>query len=332
MRFRKEEDVNGSNVVLYSMYAGNNPVIEEKYEGSTLVETRFNIISGGAVLAHVRKVYGTSEEYEYFYTDNLGSRRVVLDATGNVLDRFSYSAYGKVAHVTGSNSYLASFTGKGYDATGLIYFNARYYDPATGRFITEDPSRDGVNWYGYCDNNPVNFVDPTGMREGRTDGNEDDTDSNETEDDQPKEDRSFFDKVKDTIKDFFKSWSDYDKKIKEEKIDNLLKSLGIEVNLENINLTNKQIGTGIMIAGGVGLFAGGNIPAAFVMAGGAQLYCTPDTNSTPDWEIVGGTITELATPPIFDKNAYPFKTDTFGITLSEEGNLPQKNSQSRRNK
>ena len=162
MRFRKEEDVNGSNVVLYSMYSGNNPVIEEKHEGSTLVETRFNIISGGVVLGQIRKVYGTSEEYEYFYLDNLGSRRVVLDASGSVLDRFSYSAYGEVTHVTGSNSSLASFTGKGYDATGLIYFNARYYDPATGRFITEDPSRDGVNWYGYCGNNPLNFVDPDG--------------------------------------------------------------------------------------------------------------------------------------------------------------------------
>ena len=162
LRFRKEEDVNGSNVVLYSMYSGNNPVIEEKHEGSTLVETRFNIISGGAVLAHIRKVYGVSEEYEYFYTDNLGSRRVVLDASGSVLDKFSYSAYGEVTHVTGSNSSLASFTGKGYDATGLIYFNARYYDPITGRFVTEDPSRDGVNWYGYCGNNPVNLIDPDG--------------------------------------------------------------------------------------------------------------------------------------------------------------------------
>ncbi len=55
--------------------------------------------------------------------------------------------------------------GKDYDATGLIYFNARYYDPTTGRFLTEDPSRKGVNWYAYCGNNPINKVDRTGRQE-----------------------------------------------------------------------------------------------------------------------------------------------------------------------
>jgi hypothetical protein len=43
-----------------------------------------------------------------------------------------------------------------------MYFNARYYDPTTGRFLTEDPSRKGVNWYAYCENDPINRTDPTG--------------------------------------------------------------------------------------------------------------------------------------------------------------------------
>ena len=39
--------------------------------------------------------------------------------------------------------------------TGYVYLRARYYDPEMGRFISEDPVRDGMNWYVYCYNNPV---------------------------------------------------------------------------------------------------------------------------------------------------------------------------------
>ena len=42
------------------------------------------------------------------------------------------------------------------------YLRARYYDPGTGRFVSEDPIQDGTNWYAYCGNNPVMFVDPMG--------------------------------------------------------------------------------------------------------------------------------------------------------------------------
>ena len=54
------------------------------------------------------------------------------------------------------------FTGKDYDeVTGLYYFNARWYDPQLGRFTSEDPARDGMNWYAYVSNNPLRFIDPT---------------------------------------------------------------------------------------------------------------------------------------------------------------------------
>ena len=39
-----------------------------------------------------------------------------------------------------------------------------YYDPYTGRFLQRDPIGDGVNWYAYTANNPLKFVDPTGLR------------------------------------------------------------------------------------------------------------------------------------------------------------------------
>ena len=45
--------------------------------------------------------------------------------------------------------------------TGFIYLRARYYDPTLGRFISEDPARDEINWYLYCNGNPVNASDPS---------------------------------------------------------------------------------------------------------------------------------------------------------------------------
>ena len=58
------------------------------------------------------------------------------------------------------------YTGQRHDPeTGLYYFRARYYDPLTGRFISPDPIGygDGLNMYAYVGNDPVNFIDVTGL-------------------------------------------------------------------------------------------------------------------------------------------------------------------------
>jgi len=57
------------------------------------------------------------------------------------------------------------YAGEQYDTvTGQIYLRARYYDPSIGRFTQEDPYRgDGLNLYAYVSNNPVKYIDPTGL-------------------------------------------------------------------------------------------------------------------------------------------------------------------------
>ncbi|MBQ8637190.1 MAG: RHS repeat-associated core domain-containing protein, partial [Clostridia bacterium] len=55
------------------------------------------------------------------------------------------------------------YCGEYYDVeTGFIYLRARYYDPMVGRFTSVDPIKDGLNWYAYCYNNPVAYIDPSG--------------------------------------------------------------------------------------------------------------------------------------------------------------------------
>ena len=44
------------------------------------------------------------------------------------------------------------------EETGLIYLRNRYYDLSIGRFTPEDPVQDGMNWYVYCGNDPVNLI------------------------------------------------------------------------------------------------------------------------------------------------------------------------------
>lgn len=59
--------------------------------------------------------------------------------------------------------------GVGYQTdaeSGLQLLGHRYYDPSLGRFLTRDPIKSGRNWYAYCDNNPLKWVDPEGLQAG----------------------------------------------------------------------------------------------------------------------------------------------------------------------
>jgi RHS repeat-associated protein len=110
----------------------------------------------------VRTTDGKDATY-YHHVDHLGTTETITDAAGTVVWDASYEAYGKLVHENGTVSFKASFTGKQVDSdTGLYYFNARWYDAELGRFVTEDPARDGRNWYEYCGNNPLVRIDPTG--------------------------------------------------------------------------------------------------------------------------------------------------------------------------
>ena len=94
----------------------------------------------------------------------MGGNIVSTDDNQNVLVRYEYDVFGAIRNETGTSDNTRKFTGKEFDAdSNLYYYGARYYDPYIGRFTQRDPIGDGVNWYAYVANNPLAFVDPTGL-------------------------------------------------------------------------------------------------------------------------------------------------------------------------
>ncbi|MCF7855314.1 MAG: hypothetical protein K9N51_10995 [Candidatus Pacebacteria bacterium] len=121
-------------------------------------------------------VHGATETNTYYaLTDHLGTIHALADDTGAVAEAYRYDAFGNVLGVFDGNgrpllgSALGNrflFHGREYSwTTGLYNFRARWYDPTTGRWLSNDPIgiSGGLNQYVAFDNNPVNFVDPLGL-------------------------------------------------------------------------------------------------------------------------------------------------------------------------
>jgi len=110
-----------------------------------------------------------TQQTHFFHADYLGSVRLVTDVTGAVVWSERYKPFGSAETQSGSITNDYRFTGKAWDAeAGLFYFNARWQDPDTGRFISEDPlwgnilDPQSLNRFAYGRNNPFRYTDPMG--------------------------------------------------------------------------------------------------------------------------------------------------------------------------
>ncbi|MBF0330144.1 MAG: RHS repeat-associated core domain-containing protein [Nitrospirae bacterium] len=132
------------------------------YDSNDNLKTRFNY-------ADDRMPVSMTQNGQTYYLayDQVGSLRVVTDASGNAVKKIDYDSFGNIINDTNPQmSIPLGFAGGLHDRdTNLVRFGARDYDPAIGRWTVKDPIdfRGGLNVFNYVEADPVNGIDPWGL-------------------------------------------------------------------------------------------------------------------------------------------------------------------------
>ena len=143
------------------VYDGEDILLE--YDGANVLQARYTHGPGIDEPIAVTKGGATF----FYHQDGLGTVTDLTNAAGATAKSYAYDAYGNIVDQMGTLDQPYSYTGREFDAeTGLHYYRARYYDPASGRFLQKDPigflGKD-VNLYRYVHSNPANQTDPAGL-------------------------------------------------------------------------------------------------------------------------------------------------------------------------
>lgn len=143
----------------FKYYYDGDKIINETKNGSNFATNIYGVDGP------ISRQYGG---FEHYYYKNVHGD-VIFAFTSNHWrsSEYSYSAFGEenmnYDYFSGNPNPLR-YSGEYFDTeSGMTYLRARYYDPNQRRFISEDPAEDGLNWYVYCENNPVNAWDPSGQ-------------------------------------------------------------------------------------------------------------------------------------------------------------------------
>jgi RHS repeat-associated protein len=155
---RVKEVVGGVSV--YSIYDRSGALITRD---NTTAGTKTDYLSvGGQTFVRVTNGVAT-----YPINDHLGTAYMVAAQNGTVSasNTYNYNPWGEAIAGSGSGHLSEQgFTGHIEDPSGLTYMQARYYDPAIGRFLEADPIgyKGGLNLYTYVGNDPLDRTDPSG--------------------------------------------------------------------------------------------------------------------------------------------------------------------------
>jgi RHS repeat-associated protein len=176
MRVHKAEAYSTHNANTDYFYDGQMGVMDvEVYDPASgpdvTTVTKYGIGARGIDLI-TKKVDSGSESFGYPIYDTHGNMVATLArygsnsySTGNAQ---TYDVWGGVrsGSSTEDQGYVANLGHRKDSESDLQYMRARYYDPSTGRFVSEDRAKDRSNWYAYCGNAPSTFVDESGNTYG----------------------------------------------------------------------------------------------------------------------------------------------------------------------
>ncbi len=149
--------------ITYFFYDGQNVLLETDANGVTVAR-----YTAGLALDEWIALQRGGATYTY-HRDGVGSITALTDAGQTIVASYRYDAFGNLVGQTGTVINPYRFAGRELESlSGLYYNRARYYEPATGRFLTPDPLPGILSWpssqnrYPYALNNPVGYTDPTG--------------------------------------------------------------------------------------------------------------------------------------------------------------------------
>ena len=149
------------------VYDGPNVVLELN-ASNQVVRAYVNGPGLDQPIERIDFINGTARNRQVFHTDGLGSVSVLTDENGATIQSYAYEAFGQIRAQTGTDLNRVTYTAREAlgDSLGFYYYRNRVLDPATGRFISEDPLGfvDGANRYVYCINNLIRFIDPFGFQ------------------------------------------------------------------------------------------------------------------------------------------------------------------------
>ena len=143
-------------------------------ENSTRISAEYGYAAGtkrGEGGENLQSDFAANDVRKVWYrTSHLGSTLFAVDENGKVISHTIYDPWGNPLTETYTDTNFSgidnsnNYTGYTWDEVLDLYFaQNRFYDSADHRFTQEDPIKDGENWYAYCGNNPVLYLDYLGF-------------------------------------------------------------------------------------------------------------------------------------------------------------------------